>query len=463
MFSTLMHCSRAAGRAAGRTAPRISASLIGAQRHASSNSGTATITYNGKTVDLPVLSGTMGPSVLDVRKLYSQLGMFTHDPGFTSTSSCLSDITFIDGDKGVLMHRGYPIEQLARYSDYLEVCYLILHGELPNKTQKEDFVRIITHHTMIHEKMRTFLEGFPGKAHPMSVLLGMVGSMSAFYHEDMDIDSEHSRDVTAHRLIAKMPTLAAWSYKHSIGQPLIYPQNGLSYSENFLRMMFSTPCAEYKVNSVLARAIDLVLILHADHEQNASTSTVRIAGSSKANPFACITAGIASLWGGAHGGANEAVLNMLRDIGHKDNIPSFIDRAKSKHSSNRLMGFGHRVYKNYDPRAVIMRQTCHQVLNELGIKNPLLEIAMELEKIALSDPYFIEKKLYPNVDFYSGIVLSAIGIPTNMFTVIFAMARTSGWISHWIESLESPDFKISRPRQLYTGPAKRDFLPLEKR
>jgi len=417
----------------------------------------------GKKVDLPMLHGTIGPSVIDIRKLYGETGYFTYDPGFTSTGSCESGITYIDGDEGVLLHRGYPIQELAEHSTFLEVCYLLLHGELPSAADMQKFDRTITNHTMVHEQINYFLRGFRRDAHPMAVMCGVVGALSAFYHDSTDISDPQQRLIASHRLIAKMPTIAAMAYKYSIGQPLVYPRNDLDYSENFLYMLFSVPCEQWKGNPVLSRAMDRLLILHADHEQNASTSTVRLSGSSGANPFACIAAGIASLWGPAHGGANEAVLNMLQQIGHKDRIPEFIKRAKDKNDSFRLMGFGHRVYKNHDPRAKVMRQTCHEVLGQLGINDPLLELAMELERIALEDSYFVEKKLYPNVDFYSGIILRAMGFPTTMFTVLFAVARTVGWISQWKEMIEDPGQKIGRPRQLYTGSDVRPYVPLAKR
>eukprot|EP01001_Neometanema_parovale_P003624 NODE_1480_length_1720_cov_60.037570_g1403_i0.p1 GENE.NODE_1480_length_1720_cov_60.037570_g1403_i0~~NODE_1480_length_1720_cov_60.037570_g1403_i0.p1 ORF type:complete len:447 (+),score=86.19 NODE_1480_length_1720_cov_60.037570_g1403_i0:56-1396(+) len=427
--------------------------------------GDFTLTDNstGKSVTLPRMVGTLGPDLIDVRKLYGQTKCFTYDPGFTATGSCESKITYIDGDNGILLHRGYPIEELASHADYMEVCYLLLHGELPTVNQKEEFVDIIRSHTMVHEQVREFLHGFRRDAHPMAIMCGVVGALSAFYGDGLDIRDPEQRLIVAHRLIAKLPTIAAWSYKYSRGEPLVYPRNDLDFAENFLHMMFATPCADYKVHPVLARAADVLFILHADHEQNASTSTVRTAGSSGANPYACIAAGVASLWGPAHGGANEAVLTMLRQIGHKDNIAKFVARAKDKNDPFRLMGFGHRVYRNFDPRAKIMQQQCHKVLGSLGINDPLLELAMGLEDIALNDPYFVERKLYPNVDFYSGIVLSAVGIPVEMFTVMFAVARCSGWISHWAESIESPEFKISRPRQLYTGSVSRPFVPLDQR
>ncbi|MEA1676489.1 MULTISPECIES: citrate synthase [Nitrospirillum] len=427
---------------------------------------TVTLTDNqtGKSYEFPVMHGTTGPDVIDIRKLYGDTGYFTYDPGFTSTGSCESKITFIDGDKGVLLHRGYPIEQLAEKSDFMEVCYLMLHGELPNAKEKSEFERSITYHTMVHEQLSQFFRGFRRDAHPMAVMCGVVGALSAFYHDSTDIEDPRQRMVASHRLIAKMPTLAAMAYKYSIGQPFVYPRNDLGYAENFLNMTFGVPCEPYKINPVIAKAMDKIFILHADHEQNASTSTVRLSGSSGANPFACIAAGIACLWGPAHGGANEAVLKMLGEIGHKDRIPEFIARAKDKNDSFRLMGFGHRVYKNYDPRAKVMQQTCKEVLAELGIKDdPLLDIAVELERIALEDPYFVEKKLYPNVDFYSGIILKAIGFPTSMFTVLFALARTVGWIAQWQEMIADTSQKIGRPRQLYTGATTRDYVPVEQR
>src|SRR5690554_2336489 len=407
-------------------------------------------------IELPVYSGTMGPDVIDVRSLTSE-GVFTFDPGFMSTASCESKITYIDGDKGILLHRGYPIEQLAEKSDFLEVCYLLLKGELPSDEEKAEFTSVITRHTMVNEQMKSFLNGFRRDAHPMAVMCGMVGALSAFYHDSLDITNARHRWVSATRLISKMPTIAAMVYKYSLGQPLMHPRNDLSYSENFLHMMFNTPAEEKPINPVLARAMDRIFILHADHEQNASTSTVRLAGSSGANPFACIAAGIAALWGPAHGGANEAVLRMLDEIGDVSNIDKFIAKAKDKDDPFRLMGFGHRVYKNFDPRAKVMAETAHEVLSELGLENdPLLKIAQRLEQIALEDEYFVKRKLYPNVDFYSGIILKAIGIPTSMFTVIFAMSRTIGWFSHWNEMV-SGDYRIGRPRQLYTGSPARDY------
>ncbi len=423
---------------------------------------TAQLTIDGKTIDLPVLSGTEGPDVIDVGKLTSE-GYFTYDPGFVSTASCDSDITYIDGGAGVLLHRGYPIEQLAEQSDHLELCYLLLNGDLPNREEKDRFVNTIKHHTMVHEQLVQLFRGFRRDAHPMAIMCGVTGALSAFYHDSLDIDDFHHRVVTAHRLIAKMPTLAAMSYKYSQGQPFMYPRNDLDYAENFLHMMFATPCADYEVNPVIARAMDRIFLLHADHEQNASTSTVRLAGSTGANPFACIAAGIAALWGPAHGGANEAVLNMLAEIGDEKNIDKYVKKAKDKDDPFRIMGFGHRVYKNYDPRAKVMQQTCHEVLGELGVEDdPILKMAQRLEKIALEDEYFVEKKLYPNVDFYSGIILKAIGIPTEMFTVIFATGRTPGWIAHWNEMISGP-YKIGRPRQLYRGATKRDYVPLDRR
>jgi len=409
-----------------------------------------------ETIELPVYAGSTGPDVVDVRSLVSK-GIFTYDPGFVSTASCDSDITFIDGDQGVLLHRGYPIEQLAEKSNFLETCYLLLNGELPNAAEANTFEQSIKYHTMVHEQIRTFFNGFPRDAHPMAVMVGVVGALSAFYHEDMDIDNPEHRTLAAHRIIAKMPTLAAMCYKYSIGQPFMYPQNHMSLTENFLHMMFGTPCEPPAVNPILAKAMDVIFLLHADHEQNASTSTVRLAGSTGANPYACISSGIAALWGPAHGGANEAVLEMLDEIGDESNIDDFIVRAKDKNDPFRLMGFGHRVYKNFDPRAKVMRQICDEVLDDLGLEDdPLFKIARKLEKIALEDEYFVERKLYPNVDFYSGIILKAIGIPTSLFTVIFATGRAPGWISHWNEMV-SQSYRIGRPRQLYKGHAKRDY------
>jgi citrate synthase len=413
-------------------------------------------------IELPIYSGTAGQDVIDVRSLGAH-NHFTYDPGFMATGSCESAITFIDGAKGVLLHRGYPIDQLAEQSNYLELCYLLLEGELPNQEQMDEFAHEVTTNTMMHEKIGALLKGFRVVAHPMAMLCGVVGALSSFYHDDLDITDPDQRKRSAIKLISKLPTISAMAYKYTIGQPFVYPKNSLSYAENFLHMMFSVPAEEYKVNPVLAKAMDRIFMLHADHEQNASTSTVRIAGSSGANPYACIAAGVASLWGPAHGGANEACLTMLEEIGTADRIEEYVAKAKDKNDPFRLMGFGHRVYKNFDPRATVMRQTCHEVLKELNIEDPLLDVAMGLEKIALEDPYFIEKKLYPNVDFYSGIILKAIGIPTSMFTVIFAMARTVGWISHWDEMLSQPGQKIGRPRQLYTGHTKRDFVKSDER
>ncbi len=421
-----------------------------------------TIEGSDLSLELPVLSGTAGPDVIDVRGLTSN-GYFTYDPGFVSTASCESKITYIDGEKGVLLHRGYPIEQLAEHSDFLEVCYLLLYGELPDAKSKETFSTTILRHTMVHEQMVELLKGFRRDAHPMAIMCGLVGALASFYHDYLDITNERHREITAYRLVSKMPTLAAMAYKFSIGQPFTYPRNDLGYGGNFLHMMFATPCEEYHVSPVLARAMDRIFLLHADHEQNASTSTVRLAGSSGANPFACIAAGIAALWGPAHGGANEAVLKMLDEIGDEKNIDQFIAKAKDKDDPFRLMGFGHRVYKNFDPRAKVMKETCDEVLNELGLgDDPMFKIAKRLEKIALEDEYFISKKLYPNVDFYSGIILKALGIPTEMFTVIFAIGRTPGWIAHWHEMI-SGAYRIGRPRQLYTGPAARDYPPVDKR
>ncbi len=430
-----------------------------------SNRETLTVTDNvtGKSIDMPLLSGTIGPKVVDIRKLYSELDHFTFDPGYTATGSCESKITYIDGDKGELYYRGYPIEQLADKSDFMESCYILLYGELPTREQKSSFVGAITRHTMVHEQLTRFFSGFRRDAHPMAVMCGVVGALSAFYHDSTDITDPRQRMIASHRLIAKMPTIAAMTYKYSLGQPFIFPKNSLGFAENFLHMTFAVPCEEYKVSPTLAKAMDKIFILHADHEQNASTSTVRLAGSSGANPFACIAAGIASLWGPAHGGANEAVLKMLMEIGHKDRIPEFVKRAKNKDDTFKLMGFGHRVYKNFDPRAKVLREACHEVLEELGVNDPLLELAMELERLALKDDYFIEKKLYPNVDFYSGIILKAMGFPTSMFTVLFAIARTVGWVAQWNEMIEDPNQKIGRPRQLYTGPVRRDYIDIAKR
>ncbi|PXX79350.1 citrate synthase [Rivihabitans pingtungensis] len=421
-----------------------------------------TLSYDeGKTLDMPVMSGTLGPDVVDIRT-FAKTGMFTFDPGFLATAACESSITFIDGDLGQLYYRGYPIEQLAEHSDFLESCYLLLNGELPTAEQFAEFNRKIMRHNMLNDQIMSFFKGFRRDAHPMAVMVGVVGALSAFYHDSLDINDAHHREVSAHRLIAKVPNIAAQAYRYNKGLPFSYPKNGLTYSENFLHMMFSTPCEEYKVNKVLAKALDRIFILHADHEQNASTSTVRLAGSSGANPFACIAAGIACLWGPSHGGANEAVLKMLDEIGSVENVPAFMEGVKAK--THKLMGFGHRVYKNFDPRAKIMKETCDEVLNELGLRDdPKFQLAMKLEEIALSDPYFIERKLYPNVDFYSGIVLSAIGIPVSMFTPIFALARTVGWISHWTEMISDPGMKIGRPRQLYTGSVRRDYAQVADR
>lgn len=432
----------------------------------SNQKSTATLTFSdgAPAVDFPVYQGSIGPDVIDIRKLYQATGKFTYDPGFMSTASCNSSITYIDGDKGELLYRGYPIEQLAKNCDFLETCYLLLDGELPNQQQKDDFVGMVMRHTLVHEQMHYFFRSFRRDAHPMAVLTGSVGALSAFYHDSLNIDDAHHREVAAFRMIAKMPTMVAMAYKYSIGQPFVYPQNDLSYTANFMRMMFANPCEPYVVNDVLVRALDRILILHADHEQNASTSTVRLAGSSGANPFACIAAGIACLWGPAHGGANEAALTMLEQIGSVDKIPEFIKQVKDKNSGVKLMGFGHRVYKNYDPRAKLMRETCYEVLNELGLHDdPLFKLAMKLEKIALEDEYFVSRKLYPNVDFYSGIVQRALGIPTSMFTCIFAMARTVGWIAQWKEMISDPEQKIGRPRQLFVGSPKRDVKDIADR
>jgi citrate synthase len=419
---------------------------------------------DGKSLEFPVLSGSTGPDVIDIRPLYAKSGMFTYDPGFMSTASCTSAITYIDGDAGILLYRGYPIEQLAQHCDFLEVCYLLLNGELPNRKQKQEFVDIVTHHTMVHEQLARLYQGFRRDAHPMAVMVGVVGALSAFYHDALDINNPQHRIISAFRLIAKMPTIVGMSYKYSIGQPFMYPRNDLSYTANFMRMMFAVPAEEYKPNDVLVRAMDRIFILHADHEQNASTSTVRLSGSSGANPYACIAAGIACLWGPAHGGANEACLEMLEEIGDVSKIPEFIKKVKDKHSGVRLMGFGHRVYKNFDPRAKLMRETCHEVLNELGLHNDrLFKLALELERIALEDDYFVSRKLYPNVDFESGIVQRALGIPVAMFTCIFSLARTVGWIAQWQEMISDPEYKIGRPRQLYKGPTKREVKPLDRR
>ncbi|HYA21228.1 MAG TPA: citrate synthase [Burkholderiales bacterium] len=426
----------------------------------------AVLSFTGskEPVELPVLTGAIGPEVIDIRELYAKTGMFTYDPGFLSTACCTSSITYIDGDKGVLLYRGYPIEQLAQHCDFLEVCSLLLYGELPNREQKKRFDDQIKEHTMVHEQLARFYTGFRRDAHPMAVMVGVVGALSAFYHEAMDYSDAAHREVSAHRLIAKVPTIIAMCYKYNIGQPFMYPRNALNYVENFFHMMFSTPAGEHKINPVLVRALDRILILHADHEQNASTSTVRLAGSSGANPFACISAGIACLWGPAHGGANEACLSMLEQIGDISRIGEYIKRAKDKNDNFKLIGFGHRVYKNYDPRAKLMRETCHEVLNELGLQNDrLFKLALELERIALQDDYFISKKLYPNVDYYSGIVQRALGIPVSMFTAIFAMARTVGWFAQWMEMIKDPEYRIGRPRQLYNGALQRDVVPINSR
>jgi citrate synthase len=434
-----------------------------------SSKKTATLTFSdgSPSVEFPIYEGSVGPDVVDIRKMYGQTGKFTFDPGFLSTAACDSKITYIDGDKGELLYRGYPIEQIAQNCDFLETCHLLLNGDLPNRAQQKDFNYHVVHHTMVHEQMTRFFQGFRRDAHPMAILVGCVGALSAFYHDSLDINNPEHRHISAIRLIAKMPTLVAMAYKYSVGQPFLYPRNDLSYSANFMRMMFGTPCEEYVPNDVLVRALDRILILHADHEQNASTSTVRLAGSSGANPFACIAAGIATLWGPAHGGANEACLEMLDDIqaqGGVERIGEFIAKVKDKNSTVKLMGFGHRVYKNYDPRAKLMRETCYEVLGELGLQNdPLFALSMKLEQIALEDDYFVSRKLYPNVDFYSGIVQKALGIPTSMFTCVFALARTVGWIAQWNEMISDPDQKIGRPRQLYMGPVRRDVMPVDQR
>jgi citrate synthase len=434
---------------------------------ATTSAAEATVTMidnsTGRSFELPILGGSIGPSVIDVRKLYSDTGYFTYDPGYTSTGSCESKITYIDGEEGILLYRGYPIADIAENSNFLEVCYLLLYGELPNPEQMSKFDFDITHHTMLHEQIHFFFRGFRRDSHPMAVMCGVVGALSAFYHDSTDISNPHHRMVASYRLIAKMPTIAAMAYKFTLGQPSVYPRNDLGFAENFLHMLFATPCEPYEINPVLARALDRILILHADHEQNASTSTVRLAGSSGANPFACIAAGIASLWGPAHGGANEAVINMLEEVGSTNRIPEFVEKAKNPDDPFRLMGFGHRVYKNYDPRARVMQETCHEVLSELGVKDELLDLAMELERIALEDPYFIERKLYPNVDFYSGIIFRAMGIPASMFTALFAVARTVGWVAQWNEMIEDPSQKIGRPRQLFTGEGERKYIPVERR
>jgi len=426
-------------------------------------SETATLKVDGKDFEYPVMSGTVGPDVIDIRKLYAQTDNFTYDPGFTSTASCQSKLTYIDGDAGTLLHRGYTIGELAEQSNFMEVAYLLLNGELPSEDELANFSNTITRHTMVHEQLAQFFRGFRRDAHPMAILCGVVGALSAFYHDSTDIHDPAQRVIASHRLIAKMPTIAAMAYKYSVGQPFVYPDNTLSYTGNFLKMTFGVPAEKYVVNPIVEKAMDRIFILHADHEQNASTSTVRLAGSSGANPFACIAAGIACLWGPAHGGANEAALNMLHEIGTVDRIPEFIARAKDKNDPFRLMGFGHRVYKNYDPRAAVMQTTVKEVLGELGVTDPVFDVAIELERLALSDPYFIEKKLFPNVDFYSGVILSAIGFPTSMFTVLFALARTVGWVAQWNEMITDPDQKIGRPRQLYSGPTARDYVPMASR
>ncbi len=443
-------------------------SLIGSKtpqgNGAATHNGSATLTYHNKQIELPVYGGSVGPEVIDISKMYAETGAFTYDPGFTSTAACKSTITYIDGDQGILLYRGYPIDQLAEHGNFLETCHILLYGDLPNKEQYLDFRNRVTYHTMLHEQMNRFYTGFRRDAHPMAVMVGVVGALSAFYHDSIDISDPVQRDISALRLIAKMPTIAAMAYKYSVGQPFIYPRNELDYASNFLYMTFAVPCEEYKVNPVLSRAMDRIFILHADHEQNASTSTVRLSGSSGANPFACIAAGIACLWGPAHGGANEAALKMLMEIGTVDRIPEYIRKAKDKNDPFRLSGFGHRVYKNYDPRARVMQKTCREVLDIVGVKNdPLLQVAMELERIALEDEYFIEKKLYPNIDFYSGITLKALGFPTSMFTVLFAIARTVGWIAQWKEMIIDPEQKIGRPRQLYIGEKARDYIAIENR
>lgn len=433
-------------------------------KNAAQETFTLTNDTTGESVQLPVVEGTTGPKAIDVRKLYAQTGHFTFDPSFTATGSCKSRLTYIDGEEGILMHRGYSIEELTEKSHFLEVAYLLLNGDLPSKDQLTTFTSDITHHTMVNEQIHYFFRGFRRDAHPMAVMCGVVGALSAFYHDSLDIWDPRQREISAHRLIAKIPTLVAMTYKYAIGQPFVYPRNDLNYAENFLHMCFSVPAEEYVVNKTYAKAIDKIFILHADHEQNASTSTVRLAGSSQANPFACIAAGIASLWGPSHGGANQAVLEMLDEIGHKDRIPEFIKRAKDKDDPFRLMGFGHRVYKNHDPRAKVLRESAHEVLQDLGIdKDPQLELAMELERIALEDEYFVDRKLFPNVDFYSGIILKALGFPSSMFTVMFALARTVGWVSQWKEMIEEPSLRIGRPRQVYTGPAARPYIELDKR
>ena len=442
----------------------MSAKKASTKKTASAATVTLVDTPNKRSFELPIIKGTIGPDVIDVRKLYAETGYFTYDPGYTSTGSCESQITYIDGDEGILLYRGYPIEDLAEHSTFMDVCYLLLYGELPNPKQHEKFEYDITHHTMLNEQINYFFRGFRRDSHPMAIMCGVVGALSAFYHDSTDITNPRHRMVASYRLIAKMPTIAAMAYKYSLGQPFIYPRNDLGFSENFLHMMFATPCETYDINPVLSQAMRRIFILHAEHEQNASTSTVRLAGSSGANPYACIAAGIASLWGPAHGGANEAVLNMLGKIGSTNRIKEYVDKAKDPKDPFRLMGFGHRVYKSYDPRAKVLQAECHKVLKELGIKDePLLDLAMELEQIALSDPHFVEKKLYPNVDFYSGIILRAMGVPTSMFTALFALARTVGWVAQWNEMIEDPTQKIGRPRQLFTGESERKYVPLNRR
>ncbi|TPG12691.1 citrate synthase [Sphingomonas oligophenolica] len=423
----------------------------------------ASISLHDKDGSYPIMTGSVGPDVVDIRKFYANTGAFTYDPGFTSTASCQSKLTYIDGDEGVLLHRGYAIGELAEKSSFMEVAHLLLNGELPTKEELDTFTWTITRHTMVHEQLATFFRGFRRDAHPMAIMCGVVGALSAFYHDSTDIHDPQQRTIASHRLIAKMPTLAAMAFKYSLGQPFLYPDNSLSYTGNFLRMTFGVPAEPYEVNPIVEQAMDRIFILHADHEQNASTSTVRLAGSSGANPFACIAAGIACLWGPAHGGANEAALNMLREIGTPDRIPEFIARAKDKNDPFRLMGFGHRVYKNYDPRATVMQQTVREVLSALNVKDPVFDVALQLEEMALNDPYFVEKKLFPNVDFYSGVILSAIGFPTSMFTVLFALARTVGWVAQWNEMITDPDQKIGRPRQLYNGPTQRPYVPVGER
>ena len=429
----------------------------------SSKNLTLTDNTTGKSVELPLLEGTLGNPTIEVKGIPAALGYFTHDPSFGTTASCESEITFIDGEKGILLHRGYPIDQLAENSTYLETAYLLIHGELPTKEEYENFTRIICRHTMINESLKKFFDGFRHDAHPMSMMMGVVGSLAAFYHEGLNMNDEEHLMISAHRLISKLPTIAAACYKHSIGEPVVYPRNDLDYCENLLYMMFSVPCEEYVVSPVAAKALNLLFILHADHEQNASTSTVRLVGSTGANPFACISAGIAALWGPAHGGANEGVLDMLEEIGSVENIPAFLAKAKDKNDPFKLMGFGHRVYKNFDPRATIIRKVCYEVLDDTGIDDPMFELAMKLEEAALKDEYFIERKLYPNVDFYSGVIYKALGIPVSMFTVMFALARTSGWVSHWLEMMSDPTGRIGRPRQLYKGVDRRDYVAVEKR